>query len=374
MEELMSSADAQHALSLRLQDLSPSFLRVLQITSISASREDLARVRQEREANVVAEQELENLVVTNRLCNRFQLETNRRAIEEARSSEELSAALQAVNSDQLLRDEAAAVLLRDIEERSRNHQVNRLQALRMVQFQHDFDYQKARFQYEEEITNRRLAMERQRETEEATHRLKLERERANFEHDEDMRDLDVLRKVQAVKDEQTQREYERSMQAASQANTHQVEMMKQFAGMTAEQILVANPHLTPEQAAAMAEIAKAKTEVSQKDDRAELMREMQQQQQVIMGQFMQTMSGVMGVVNQAKDAELKRTIDSTDRSEERLMRVVNTTVTSMKREKPDSAPAVGRPAAKSASACRECRAAVPQGSKFCLECGSEVGD
>jgi hypothetical protein len=217
-------------------------------------------------------------------------------------------------------------------------------------------------------------MERQRETDEATHRLKLERERANFEHDEDMRDLDVLRKVQAVKDEQTQREHERSIQVASQANTHQVEIMKQFAGMTAEQILVANPHLTPEQAAAMAEIAKAKAEVSQKDDRAELMREMQQQQQVMMGQFMQTMSGVIGVVNQAKDAELKRTIDSTDRSEERLMRVVNTTVTSMKREKPDSAPAIGRPAAKSASACRKCSAAVPQGSKFCLECGSEVGD
>lgn len=374
MEELTNSAEARRALSLQLQGLSPEFLRVLQLTSISANREDLERVRQEREASIVAEQELENLVATNRLCNRFQLEVNRRSIEEARNGEELATVLQKVNSDKLLREEQATVLLREIEGRAEDHQVNRAQALRMLRFQQEFDYQKDRLKYEEEVTNRQLAIERQRAVDQAAHQLELERARASFEHDEDLRDLDVLRKMQEVKNEQTQREHERSVQAFTQANSHQLEMMKQFAGMTAEQILVANPNLTPAQASAMAEMAKAKAEVSQKDDRVELMREMQVQQQEMMGRFMQTMTGAMGAVNQAKEAELSRTIESTDKSEERLMRVVNTTVSAMKggEERNGGFPANRKAAPQGGVTCPKCDARTPAGSKFCTECGEVV--
>jgi hypothetical protein len=366
MDDLTNSPDVRRALSVRLHELSPEFLRVLQLTSLSASREDLNRVRQEREANVVAEQEMENLVATNRLCNRFQIETNRRAIEEARNGEELAAALQSVNSDGLLREEQLAVLLRDIEERAEDHQLNRAQVLRMLQSQQEFDYQKARLQYEEEITNRQLAIEREREANEAAHRLKLERERADFEHHEDMRDLDVLRKMQAVKDEQAQREHDRVVQAQAQGNTHQQEMTRLFAGMTAEQILVANPNLSPAQAAAMAEIAKAKTEVAQKDDRVELV-------QAMMGQFMQTVTGALGAVNQAKEAELKRTLESTDKAEDRMMRVVNTTVTSMKKtgDKTETPQSSGRTTQKTGPMCSQCNAQMVPGSKFCVECGTE---
>ena len=374
--ELTSSEDVRRALSIRLQELSPAFLRVLQLTSISANRDDLDRVRSEREANVVAELELENLVATNRLCNRFQLESNRRALEEARNSEEFASALEVVNSDKILREEQAAVLLREIEERSEDHHVNRSQALRMVQFQQEFDYQKVRLQYEEEITNRQLAIERQREADEATHRLKIERERADFDHDEDMRDLDVLSKMQAVKDQQAHREHERELQASAQAENSKLEIIKQFAEMTAEQILVANPNLTPHQAAAMAEMAKAKAEVAQKDDRVDLMREMQQQQQAMFGQFMQSMGGALTQVSQSKDAELKRTLESSDKSEERMTRLVSTTVAAMKgvavSEKPDVASPPTRPGKKTFLKCSQCGAGMEAGLKFCQECGGEA--
>jgi hypothetical protein len=373
MAEISRSEEVRRALSIRLQELSPAFLRVLQLTSISAKRDDLERVRTERESNFVAELELENLVATNRLCNRFQLEGNRRALEEARNSEEFASALQAVNFDKLIREEQAAVLLREIEERSEDHQLNRSQALRMVQFQQDFDYQKARLQYEEEITSRQFAIQRQREADEAAHRLKLEKERADFEHDEDMRDLDVLGKMQAVKDQQAQREHERALQVSAQAENSKLEMIKQFAGMTAEQILVANPDLSPHQAAAMAEMAKAKAEVAQKDDRVDIMREMQQQQQAMFGQFMQSMGGALAQASQSKDAELKRALESNEKSEERMTRLVSTTVGAMKgvaaSEKPDSAVQGNRPDKKVLRKCSHCGAGMDPNLKFCQECG-----
>ena len=143
--------------------------------------------------------------------------------------------------------------------------------------------------------------------------------------------------------------------------------------MTAEQIMVANPNLTPEQAAAMADIAKSKAEVARQDDRVDLMREMQQNQQAMVTQFMQTVGGAISQVNQAKDAELKRALESNDKSEERMMRVVNTTVAAGTKSGQQVQPATAeRPNRKSASSCSKCQATIPEGSKFCVECGTHA--
>jgi hypothetical protein len=372
VQDLTDSDRAKQELAIRLQELSPPALKVLQLLSISAEKEELQRVRQEQEANLIAEKELENLINTNRICNRFQLESNRRVIEEARSDEELQAAMQAINFDGLLRKEQLDNLMRDIRERSEDHDIGRAQAVRLVQFQNEFDYQRERLAFEQEIVNRQLEINRQRQADEAAHLLELEKNRRNFERDQDMQDLDILRKLQSVKDEQNQREHQRTMQTAAQANTHQLDLVKQYADMTAEQIMVANPNLTPEQAAAMAEIAKSKAEGARQDDRVDLMREMQQNQQAIVAQFMQTMGGAIGQVNQAKDAELKRTLESNDKSEERMMRVVNTTVAATSKSGHAHVdPATSeRPNRKSSPACPQCQAAILEGSKFCVECGT----
>ena len=373
VQDLTDSDRAKQELAIRLQELSPPALKVLQLLSISTEKEELQRVRQEQEANLIAEKELENLINTNRICNRFQLESNRRMIEEARSDEELQAAMQAINSDGLLRKEQLDKLMRDIQEKSEDHDIGRAQAVRLVQFRNDFDYQRERLAFEQEIVNRQMEIYRQRQADEAAHLLDLEKNRRNFERDQDMQDLDILRKLQTVKDEQALREHERSLQAAVQANSHQVDLVKQFAGMTAEQIMVANPNLTPEQAAAMAEIAKSKAEGARQDDRVGLMREMQQNQQAIVNQFMQTLGGQVGQTNQAKDAELKRALESNDKSEERMMRVVNTTVTAASKGGRQEDPAsIERPNRKSTPACAQCQAAIPEGSKFCVECGAPV--
>ncbi len=374
VEELCDSEAVKKQLSAKLQELSPEAVRVLQIVTISADRQELTRIREEHEANVIAERELENLITTNRICNRFQSEANRKAIEDAQGTEDLEAALQKVNADGLLRQEQADALVREIRERSENHDINRSQILRLVQHKNDFDYEKERLTFEEQIVNRQLEIKRQREAQEAAHKLAMERERATFERDEDMADLDVLRKMQSVKDEQRQREHERELQAKQQADNAMLDMVKQFAGMTAEQIMVANPNIRPEQAAAMVEIAKAQKEIAQKDDRVDLMREMQKQQQDLMAQFMGTMSGTMGKVAEAKEAELKRTIQSTDKSEERMMRVVNTAVSAAaklrdqnKGNKQDQ-----RKSEEDTQTCGSCGNSFSLDMKFCNECGAEA--
>jgi hypothetical protein len=242
-----------------------------------------------------------------------------------------------------------------------------------VQFKNEFDYQRERLTYEQEIVNRQLEITRQRQADEASHILDLEKKHRDFERDQDSQDLDILRKLQSVKDEQNQREHDRTLQATAQANTHQIDLVKQFAGMTAEQIMVSNPNISPEQAAAMVEIAKSKAESARQDDRVDLMREMQQNQQAMVAQFMQTLGGSIGQVNQAKDAELKRALESNDKSEERMMRVVNTTVAAVNKGRQQEQPATGeRPSRKSASSCSNCHAAIPEGSKFCVECGTSA--
>jgi hypothetical protein len=371
VQNLSDSDSAKQELAIRLQELSPPALKILQLISISAEKEELQKVRQEQEANLIAEKELENLINTNRICNRFQLESSRRMIEEARSDEELQSAMQAINSDSLLRKEQLDNLIRDIRERSEDHDIDRAQAVRLVQFKNEFDYQRERLTYEQEIVNRQLEINRQRQADEASHILDLEKKRRDFERDQDSQDLDILRKLQSVKDEQNQREHDRALLATAQANTHQIDLVKQFAGMTAEQIMVSNPNITPEQAAAMVEIAKSKAESARQDDRVDLMREMQQNQQAMVAQFMQTLGGSIGQVNQAKDAELKRALESNDKSEERMMRVVNTTVAAVNKGRQQEQPTTGeRSNRKSASSCSNCQAAIPEGAKFCVECGT----
>ncbi len=370
VQELSGSEQLKQELAIKLQELSPPALKVLQLISISAEKEELQRVRQEHEANLIAEKELENLINTNRICNRFQLETNRRAIEEARSDEELQAVMQATNVDGLLRKELFDNLVRNIRERSEDHDIGRVQAIRLVQFSNEFDYQRQRLAFEQEIVNRQLEINRQRQADEAAHVLELEKNRRNFERDQDMQDIDILRKLQSVTDERNQREHDRALQTTERSNTHQLDLVKQFAGMTAEQIMVANPNLSVEQAAAMVELAKSKAEISRQDDRVDLMREMQQNQQMLVNQVIQTMGGMQGQIGQAKDAELKRALESNDKVEERMMRVVNTTVTAASKvgAGADSS-RVERPTRKLYASCGSCDAEIPPGSKFCVECG-----
>jgi hypothetical protein len=124
----------------------------------------------------------------------------------------------------------------------------------------------------------------------------------------------------------------------------------------------------------MVEIAKAQKEIAQKDDRVDLMREMQKQQQDLMAQFMGTMSGAMSKVAEAKDAELKRTIQSTDKSEERMMRVVNTAVsaTAKLREPNKTNRQDQRKSEEDTQNCSSCGNAFSLDMKFCNECGTEV--
>jgi hypothetical protein len=373
VQDLMDSDNAKQELAIRLQELSPPALKILQLISISAEKEELQRVRQEQESNLLAEKELENLINTNRICNRFQLESNRRRIEEARSDEELQSAMQAINSDGLLRNEQLDRLIRDIRERSEDHHIDRSQAVRLVQTKNEVDYQLERLRYEQDIVNRHLEINRKRQADEASHLLDLEKNRRDFERDQDSQDLDILRKLQSVKDEQNQREHDRAFQAAAQANTHQIDLVNQFAGMTAEQIMVANPNLAPEQAAAMAEIAKSKAEGARQDDRVDLMREMQQNHQAMVTQFMLTLGGTIAQANQAKDAELKRALESNDKSEERMMRVVNNTVSSSRKQGTQAEPVISeRQGRKSAETCANCQIPIPAGSKFCVECGTSA--
>ena len=105
------------------------------------------------------------------------------------------------------------------------------------------------------------------------------------------------------------------------------------------------------------------------------MREMQKQQQDLVGKFLGSMGDAMSTMGAAKDAELKRTIQSSDKSEDRMMRVVNTTVSSVSRPGGQGrARQDGGKDVDGSKHCSGCNSPIAVGLRFCAECGTDCGE
>ena len=351
----------------KLQDIMAQvypFVTVTDVLDMSASREDLDKIRRLREELYVSELELEQLTKRNDFLNRLKDETNAQALREARtqvdfvdamakideqnelnqferekfatllygqrmlheakSGEELEAALQEIRKSELLRENEFDAftldlktqkilreaktddnventlqeyrkngIVRDDEIETLQHNVRQRAALRdlgdeqvlaMATIQNDQAQERQKMLWEFEVGTKRLENELQlRRTQDAyddERRQKdddysdVRREKdldfsvrsrkmeIDLDKEEQLSQLDILKQAQAIRQEREDAEHRREEESlaaaraheqsmASQEHKHEEEMRRMFQNMTVEQIMAANPDLTPAAAEAM---------------------------------------------------------------------------------------------------------------------------
>ena len=214
-----------------------------------------------------------------------------------------------------------------------------------------------------------------------------------LDREEQQNQLEALRQAQAIRLERENDEHRRQLEADTAERAHEqamqqaqldakLENQRIYAGMSFEQIMAANPDISPEAARALAqkfnsdnkeELLKAREAdmARQNAQQMEMMRMMQQMAMAGMGASQQHQQEMMA----QKQAELERARMDASQGQDRILSGVQSTVAAAGMAfsgaaRPAAAPVPPSPPA--AAKCPNCGAAVEPGASFCDECGSAI--
>lgn len=429
------------------------FVEIKKILQLTADNEGLENLRRMGEELYVSEQELVHLQKRNDFLNRLQsvkneqetielsadykhqletgaIEANFRArkleiykqmeltqdeqdkfdlllaaekkLREAKTQEQVDAAMHEYQKSGMLREQELDQL---------RHQ-GRMADLRNTQ-----EYDMAELRGELAIKREQDAYSDERREKDAQFEDSRRRAELELEKEEQQNQLDMLRQAQALRMERENAEHQRELESANAARAHEAEMQKQqleaklenqriYAGMSFEQIMAANPDISPEAAKALAQkfASEGKDELLRARE-ADMARQSEQQMEMMRMMQQMAMAG-MGVKQQhqqemiaAKQSELERTRADASRNEDRMLAGVQSTVTAAgvafsgranagqqqqrrKEMPPSAAPApsasapaqsnVASPSASSSGKCPKCGADLEPDSSFCGECGAAL--
>ena len=402
-----------------------SYVQISNIITLTANNAELENIRRMQEELYVSELELTELTKRNAFLNRLHDENNAQALAEARSQTDFQAAMDKIDQDRelnederlkfsqmleaqrlireaknkdevenaiqafkksgLLREEEIDNIRAQIEQNAALRNLSYEQSLALATLANEKELDRQRLEWEKEIGTARV------ENELAQQRMRAafddERRRAEMQMDkeEQLTQLELLKQAQEIRQQREQAEHQRQMEANAQKMTHEEEMRRMFQNMTAEQIVAANPDITPEAAAAMAEKFKAEAAIAQNDKTAQMAMQQSQQMQEFMQQQMQMMRDMavagMGAnaQNQAqrlsdKDAEINRFASGVNNT-------VNAVSGALKNPQavyqaapvsPMNSASVNQQGAKAVHVCPSCGTPHEEGALFCENCGASL--
>lgn len=419
------------------------FIAVSKIIQLTAENQAISGLQRMGEELYISEQELSHLQKRNDFLNRLQATKNAQELEEIKAANG-----QDVNKGQLEADLKAKKLeiykqmaLTQDEQEKFDLMLSAEKKLREAKTQEQIDaamheYEKSGMLREQEIDQLRhkgrmadlrntqeydmaelkgeIAMKREqdaysdeRRDKDAAFQDSRRRAEIQLDKEEQLNQLEMLRQAQAIRMEREDAEHRRSMESEGAARAHEqamqqaqldakLENQRIYAGMSFEQIMAANPDISPEAAKALAqkfgadskeELLKAREAdmARQNAQQMEMMRMMQQMAMAGMGVNQQHQQDMLA----AKQAELDRTRDDANRNEDRMLAGVQSTVAAagaafsgkaqtavnrpVRKEFETSAPVAEAKTAPSVpSKCPNCGAELEPGSSFCGECGNAL--
>lgn len=428
------------SLQTKVSEIYP-YITVENVLRLTATNTELEEIRKMREELYISEKELVELSKRNNFLNRLNDEKNQQFLHEAQSAADFTAAMgkidqqnlltedekakfadmlywqrklrEAQNADEgnaalskleqngLLREEEIATLKADIAQRGKLKDLTDGQALAMLTLQNNMALDAQKLQWEMEIGNKRFLNQMDRQKIQDDYADSRRRAEMNLDKEEMQNQMELLRQAQAIRQEREDAEHRRKMEEENAARAHEVtmtgmsqqheeEMRRMFQNMSAEQIMAANPDITPEVAAAFAEKFKSQNTQAQIDmanqHSADIQRIMEQnsaQQNATMQQMMAMMGQMFAGQQAQKQAEIDSVRKDANEHQDRMENIIKTQATAAY----GAAGKIFAPAAKQVvnnnnstarkdmpqgNACPNCGAELEEGASFCGECGNSL--
>lgn len=303
------------AISLKLEELHSS-IEVVDIPKLTYDNEEISQLISERSENYILQKQLEQKIARNQITNLYLTTDNKQEIEadlldiqkesgmwsneknrllledekkrfslllekeelllNAKTEDEIKTAKAELVKTGLLREQDVNALERRIREENEDHQVIRDHSMNIIQLNqliereslelnHDID--KRRTELETELGLSDLQIEIDRKKSDALRETR--RKDVEDEIDEQQKRMKLAEDAQALTEKKRKAEHDREIQAKKVDSQLEIDKLKVQGGMTAEQIMVSNPNISPDVAKAMAEKFKAEAAEKANDKRAE---------------------------------------------------------------------------------------------------------
>ena len=406
-----------------------SFISVTKIINLTASNAELENIRRMQEDLYISELELTELTKRNSFLNRLQDENNaqelrearsqvdfqaamdkidqdrelnederlkfsqmleaQRMIREAKTQDEVDAAMQVFRKSEMFREDELENIQAEINQNAALRDLSYEQALNLATLANEKEIDRQKLEWEIEIGNKRLEnditqarmrdeYEDERREKDAAFEDSRRRSQIDLDKEEMQGQMDLFRKMQEIKMQQKQQEID--------ANK---DMAKIYAGMTAEQIVAANPNITPQAAAAMAEKFKADAAIAANDKTAQMAMQQNADMQAFMKEQMAMMRDMAIAEMGANQANLQQMMNAKNEEMNRFANGVNNTVNAVSGALKNSATVVqrgfggksnpgvtnvnaGSQNEKSANVCPNCGTPHEAGAMFCENCGESL--